>query len=132
LTFRGNITNPKVIVQILSADVCKEVREFEWPSKPTTAFVENVPSKYFYEGKNVPEQYCSIGFQITLTSKTDDGRLIVVAELTNGLYFAPHLSESYNGYIIYPDQYNVHLGKAIVLPYAFVSSGGKMLLFQRP
>lgn len=132
LTLKGSLEKPTAWLQVYSEEICSEARPFESLRKDVGPFTKNNLSQVYYDGPNKVEEYCAIGFDFTVAQLTGDNQAVIVAEMTRGLYFAPYLSEHYNGYMIFPDMYDINNAETVIIKYPFVSKSGEELLFQTP
>lgn len=132
LTLKSDLSKPSAWIQIYSADVCSEARPFESRDKSIGPFTKNKLSSVYYDGNDSVEEYCAVGFDFSVTQVDQNGNIVIVAEMNRGLYFAPYLSQTYEGYMIFPNIYDINPIESVVLKYPFVSKSGKELLFTKP
>jgi hypothetical protein len=132
LTLKGGLEKPTAWLQVYSEEICKEARPFESRKKDVGPFTKNNLSQVYYDGENKIEEYCAIGFDFTAAQPLSSNEVVIVAEMSRGLSFAPYLSKNYDGYMIFPDMYDINSAETVLTKYPFVSHKGEELLFQTP
>jgi hypothetical protein len=121
-----------LILLIDDLGTCKKYMQARMDDIDAEPFMVRNLSKVLLDGEDIEKSYCAIGFNISVTQRGENNKLVLVAEAESGGYFMDALIEHYDGFVVVPDYFKLNRFNSVETDYSYVSKHGQKILFQRP